>query len=553
MKKIVISVYAACAMLVIAGSLLWFVFTLHSDVAAGKTAALNNFKVFAKHTGEIVSESAQEPDSARLQPQFEQLCRNYQKYVQAVVIKDPTGILFTWPKDTDIFSYTEQYAVEVKNLPLFFTAAQIHIPIKETGNTFTVHAAIRTLPIETIFNRGRIVFFLLLLIVLMTVMVLVFSYMDVKPTAKTPIFTSRRRMRETDATDLNGIQPDTVQSDEYLAVATSQYEKDAIQPQNLSQSDIPPAPQQDRSNTYENPTSAHEETATDKRTAKVNTSKTQVPLHEQLESLNRLHIYDDEPSQQVQTEIQENSYGVSADDNRTEQQTDGYTGTPVSENTAEQDISKTENNSKPCNDSVNFDAENYGSFENHTQAGKSPIAPQEPPKSTPVTTFENTPLADRAHNNSHSLEQATLIEELTTAITETAVAEEDLTLMLIHATDISHNQQIIHLLRATLERIHKIFIFNQDTLGLIIFYAPLDQAMQTASSLYDEIHMRLEDPIKKSLGIGLTTRAGRLIPAPRMIEEAAAAIGKAIEEGSDPIVAFRVNPDKYRRCLARLS
>ena len=113
MKKIVISVYAACAMLVIAGSLLWFVFTLHSDVAAGKTAALNNFKVFAKHTGEIVSESAQEPDSARLQPQFEQLCRNYQKYVQAVVIKDPTGIVFTWPKDTDIFSYTEQSTVEV--------------------------------------------------------------------------------------------------------------------------------------------------------------------------------------------------------------------------------------------------------------------------------------------------------------------------------------------------------------------------------------------------------------------------------------------------------
>ena len=203
---------------------------------------------------------------------------------------------------------------------------------------------------------------------------------------------------------------------------------------------------------------------------------------------------------------------------------------------------------------MNFDAENYGSFENHTQTIKSPIEVQGAPEAaTAVTRFENTPLADKAHNNSHSLEQATLIEELTTAITETAVAEEDLTLMLIHATDISHNQQIIHLLRSTLDRIHKIFIFNRDTLGLIIFYAPLDQAMQTASSLYDEIHVRLEDPIKKSLGIGLTTRAGRLIPAPRMIEEAVAAIGKATEEGCDPIVAFRVNPDKYRRCLARLS
>ena len=126
MKKILMSVYAACAMLVIAGSLLWFVFTLHSDATAGKTTALNNFKVFAQHTGEIVSEAAQETDLARLQPRLEQLSRNYEKYVQAVVVKDSTGIVFIWPKDTDIFSYTGQYTVEVKNLPLFFTAANAY-------------------------------------------------------------------------------------------------------------------------------------------------------------------------------------------------------------------------------------------------------------------------------------------------------------------------------------------------------------------------------------------------------------------------------------------
>jgi len=98
-----------------------------------------------------------------------------------------------------------------------------------------------------------------------------------------------------------------------------------------------------------------------------------------------------------------------------------------------------------------------------------------------------------------------------------------------------------------------VFVFNKDILGVIIFYAPLDQAMQIASTLYDEINALLDASVKKSLGIGLTTRAGRLIPAPRMIEEAMAAIGKATQEGGDPIVAFRVNPDKYRRCLARLS
>jgi len=123
MKKILMSVYAACALLVIIGSLLWFVFTLNSDSAAGKTEALKRFKVFAQHTGEILSESAQENDYTRLQIRLEQLCRNYSKYVQSVVMRDSAGIVFIWPQNTDFFSYNEQYVVEVKNLPLFFTAA----------------------------------------------------------------------------------------------------------------------------------------------------------------------------------------------------------------------------------------------------------------------------------------------------------------------------------------------------------------------------------------------------------------------------------------------
>ena len=494
MKKIVMSVYAACAMLVIAGSLLWFVFTLHSDAAVGKTRALNNFKIFTRHVGEIISESAQETDPVRLQSRFEQLCRNYQKYIQAVAIKDPTGIVFIWPKETDIFSYTEQYTIEVKNLPLFATAAQTHIPISKTGNTATVHAALRMIPVETIFNRGQIVFFLLLLIVLMTVIVLIFSYI---------------------------IRNGTVQHSDHPNEQTTQYHTEPISSEAapLTADTLYDKHQID----CENPTD-HKEPVPKDHTAKATEAAT--PLHEQLESLNRLHIYDGEPARQIQAVPQES---------RNE---------PCAPETT--DIPEAEKGEA-------FGAENYGWFENHSQTIPLLTETQEPVEPPPVTSFENTPLADTAHSDSHSLEQATLIEELTTAITETAVAEEDLTLMLIHAADISHNQQIIHLLRATLDRIHKIFIFNKDTLGVIIFYAPLDQAMQIASSLYDEIHVILEEPTKKSFGIGFTTRAGRLLPAPRMIEEAAAAIAKATEEGSDPIVAFRVNPDKYRRCLARLS
>ena len=62
-----------------------------------------------------------------------------------------------------------------------------------------------------------------------------------------------------------------------------------------------------------------------------------------------------------------------------------------------------------------------------------------------------------------------------------------------------------------------------------------------------------EDVSESQLGLGLTTRAGRIIPAYRMVEEAVAAINKAVVPGSDPIVAFRVNAEKYRKCLAQLN
>ena len=529
MKKILMSVYTVCALLVIIGSLLWFVFTLHSDSAAGKTESLKNFKIFAQHTGEILSESAQEGNPARLQVQLEQLCRNYSKYIQAVLIRDSAGIVFTWPKNTDIFSYNEQYVVEVKNLPLFFTAAQTHIPVKETGNTVTVHAALQMLPIETVFNRGQIVFFLLLLIVLMTVLVLIFSYMDIKSAAeKKPELKSAIRTSETDITDSN-----TAQSGEYTAVTATDEPPSIPQTETCAEPDNSASLQTEGLSIRAKMPNAHEQPATEKNKTQISTTASSLPLNVQLESLNRLHIYDDGQPQHTVPEYQEGAQHTQSDK-------------------AETGISQTAE-APQADMKQGFDAGNYGFFENHAQTLKTSTEAQETAKKPPVTTFENTPLSDASRSSSHSLEQATLIEELTTAITETAVAEEDLTLLLIHATDIPHNQQIIHLLRSTLDRIHKVFVFNKDILGVIIFYAPLDQAMQIASTLYDEINALLDASVKKSLGIGLTTRAGRLIPAPRMIEEAMAAIGKATQEGGDPIVAFRVNPDKYRRCLARLS
>ena len=556
MKKILMSVYAVCALLVIIGSLLWFVFTLHSDSTAGKTEALKNFKVFAQHTGEILSEAAQEGNPARLQLQLEQLCRNYSKYIQAIVIRDNAGIVFIWPKTTDIFSYNEEHIVKVKNLPLFVTAAQTHIPIKETDHTVTVHAALQMIPLETVFNRGQIVFFLLLIIVLMTVLVLIFSYIDLKPAEKkserqnAAVYTFR-----TDTPSADSINSNTAQPDGYAAAA-AEHKEEPLQPAETFAKMEAPSPVQNEAEAVRTKIpAAYEKPAAVNNAMQTPLTESSLPLDEQLESLNRLHIYDDEQSKRPLPHYQTSVQPTQLNTPTTNGQSTKDTGTEeaASPYTAQTDSSKMPE--LPQADAPHaFSAGNYGSFENHTQPQKTATTAQEPAKRTStVTTFENTLHSDAAQRDSHSLEQATLIEELTNAITETAAAEEDLTLLLIHADDIPHNQHVIHLLRSTLDRIHKVFTLNKDILGVIVFYASLDQAMQIASTLYDEIHALLEDPTKKTLGIGLTTRAGRLIPAPRMIEEAMAAIGKATQEGGDPIVAFRVNPDKYRRCLARLS
>jgi GGDEF domain-containing protein len=50
--------------------------------------------------------------------------------------------------------------------------------------------------------------------------------------------------------------------------------------------------------------------------------------------------------------------------------------------------------------------------------------------------------------------------------------------------------------------------------------------------------------------IGISSRAGRLVDAGRLIEEAATALDRARYEKDSHIVAFRPDPDKYRNFLA---
>lgn len=462
MKKTLIFVYAVCATVMITGSLLWFIFTLQSDSQQGKTEAQKSFKILTGKTADILNGHYTEP--AQLSARLEQLCRNHYTYIQTVLIRNEKGLLFIWPQDAGIFEYTEQHTVQTKKLPLFFTPVQTVIPpINGASESFTVHAVLKTLPIGTIVSRGKTVFILMLLLFLVTITLLIFSYVDVK----------------------SPVTPHTAYRPPASHIAQ---EPEAEQPVPVRKAAVPQP---------ERPIPA----------------RPAADLSAQLESLNHLHICNPDEQENVPA----SHAGFSAE-------------------TAAGSV----------------DAETYGSFENHLQAVRQTQTQRDDRLSGET---ENTGTGiPKAKTAVPAAEQAKLIEELTSAISETAMAEEDLALLFIRMNGLAQNEAIVKTIQTQLDKIHKLFFFDEHTIALLIYYAPLDKAMHIASNLYDGIYpLAGADVSESQLGLGLTTRAGRLIPAYRMVEEAAAAINKAVVPGSDPIVAFRVNAEKYRRHLAQLN
>lgn len=96
-----------------------------------------------------------------------------------------------------------------------------------------------------------------------------------------------------------------------------------------------------------------------------------------------------------------------------------------------------------------------------------------------------------------------------------------------------------------------VFEFEDDGFAVILQDTGLDQGMKKCEEIYTGIKNILDEyNISEPIMIGLTTRSGRLVSAERMIEEAAAAVTRAINGNNDPIVAFRVNTEKYRNFIS---
>ena len=141
---------------------------------------------------------------------------------------------------------------------------------------------------------------------------------------------------------------------------------------------------------------------------------------------------------------------------------------------------------------------------------------------------------------------------LDTELSKAASAEYDLSLLLLQIKDLNHSDINIKLVCTALQQIYNlkelIFEYKNDAFAILFLNTNLDDAMLLAEKIYKaEQSILSKNKLTNKIGLGLSTRSIRIIPSSRLLLEAQQALDKSYEETELPIVAFKVDPEKYRQ------
>ena len=100
---------------------------------------------------------------------------------------------------------------------------------------------------------------------------------------------------------------------------------------------------------------------------------------------------------------------------------------------------------------------------------------------------------------------------------------------------------------------HRDLIFERGPAGftIIIPNCDLEQGFVKSEQFHDRILQALPLKNRGELCMGLSSRAGRLLDAQRILVEAGEALKKAREDEDSPIIAFKSDPEKYRAYIQR--
>ena len=148
-------------------------------------------------------------------------------------------------------------------------------------------------------------------------------------------------------------------------------------------------------------------------------------------------------------------------------------------------------------------------------------------------------------------------ERLESELHRCSASEEDLVFIMIEPRKAKFEEDDLRKLAdegvANLTERDLIFEKGEQGMTLIIPTLELEQGLTKSEQFRRHIRNSMIDDsgYPPDLRIGMSSRAGRLVEADRLILEASEALSKAINDLEHPIVAFKSDPEKYREFIKR--
>ncbi len=188
-------------------------------------------------------------------------------------------------------------------------------------------------------------------------------------------------------------------------------------------------------------------------------------------------------------------------------------------------------------------------------------------QSITIPTYEKQPEKTETENDNSEIQNIyspmtsfrweSKFEERLTALVKNAEEDQmELSLFLVRIPYINWNNTHINALKALVrETFHSdenIFSYKEDGFAAIVPEMNIDQSIAIANKL----HVSMTSILAKagqdlSSGIGISSVSSRIVSAERFIKEADQALLHALGDKSSPVVAFRVNAQKYREYILK--
>jgi len=143
-------------------------------------------------------------------------------------------------------------------------------------------------------------------------------------------------------------------------------------------------------------------------------------------------------------------------------------------------------------------------------------------------------------------------DRLDSEIHRCSAAENDLVLIMMNFRGIADDETFKKAADETVSFFSSrdlVFEYGQSGIAVIIPGTDLEAGITKSENFYKRSKEKLPDSIADGLRIGMSSRAGRLINADRLLLETREALKRAGNDSASAIIAFKSDPDKYREYI----